>query len=163
MRSKLAQQTPGMYWPAPPMNPYAQQQAMMAAQMAYQNSIYMAMSAAGSQVGTPNLDVGPPTNNNFDARSASPMMPMAPMSMPMSGAGNPYMSMYGGYAPSMPGQGFGMQGMGMLSPGAGGGGGMYPMPGSVMGGATGTQTPPTGQGQDQGQVGGDPGRSNERR
>ena len=118
-----------MYWPAPPMNPYAQQQAMMAAQMAYQNSMYMAMSAAGSQVGTP--DLGPPNGggqlgNGFDARPASPMMPGMP------GAGNPYMSMYGGYAPSMPG--FGMQGM--MSPG-----GMYSMPGSVMGAPMGAQTP----------------------
>lgn len=126
-----------MYWPAPPLNPYAQQQAMMAAQMAYQNSMYMAMSAAGSQVGTPDLG-GPPTmgRGGFDARSTSPMLP---------GGANPYMSMYGGYAPSMPG--FGMQGM--LSPGAG----MYSMSGSVMGGGPGgAQTPmSTGQNQNQNQ------------
>lgn len=149
-QSKPLQQTPSMYWPAPPMNPYAQQQAMMAAQMAYQNSMYMAMSAAGSQVGTPDVSGNPNMGNGFDARSASPMMPMP-------GGGNPYMSMYGGYAPSMPGQGFGMPGMGMLSPGAGG---MFSMPGSVMGAPTGTQTP---TGQSQGQAGGDQGRSNERR
>jgi CCR4-NOT transcriptional complex subunit CAF120 len=97
------------------MNPYAQQQAMMAAQMAYQSSMYMAMSQAGSQVGTPDGNMASP--GAFDGR-ASPMM-----------TPNPYMSMYGGYAPSMAGFSGGMPGMmGPGSPLA------YPPTGSVMGG-----------------------------
>jgi len=107
-----------MYWPTPPMNPYAQQQAMMAAQMAYQSSMYMAMSAAGSQVGTPDVGGNPPGGNGFDGRSMSPMM--SPPGMGGAAGANPYMSMYGGYAPSLPGGGGGMMspGGGMFGPGA---------------------------------------------
>lgn len=85
------------------MNPAAQQQAMMAAQMAYQQTM-MAMSAAGSQAG------------DNDGRTSPTSMRMSPppfqhMGMPGYGGGMPGFpmppqSMYGGFP------GYGMPGMG---------------------------------------------------
>lgn len=127
-------QQPNMYWPPPNMN-YAQQQAMMAAQMAYQSSMYMAMSAAGSQVGTPDND-SPQQQQQHSRPSPGSQQPQNPYMMPP----NPYSSMYGGYAPSMAG-GFG--GMPPMMPPGFPGYPQYPMsPGSVAsGGGGGSQGP----------------------
>ncbi|KAJ9119723.1 hypothetical protein QFC22_003433 [Naganishia vaughanmartiniae] len=65
---------PSMMWGMG--NPYAAQ-AMMAANMAYQNSMMMAMSTAGSQYGgaTPGVGAG-------EQRATSPMLPPPQMMMP---------------------------------------------------------------------------------
>lgn len=91
-----------MMWPNT-FNPYAQQQqqmfqqqAMMAAQQAYQQSLYAAMSIAGSQAG------------DVDGRVGSPMAGSAgyPASMNMG---------YGGMPPFMPPYGM-MGGSPMMTP-----------------------------------------------
>jgi hypothetical protein len=116
-------QNPSMMWGMP--NPYAAQ-AMMAANMAYQNSLYMAMSAAGSQYGGGTPGVG----GDPAQRAASPMM-MPPMMSPAS-----YMM-----PPQMPGMNMGYPGYPW---------GMPPAPPSVMMPAPTGQTGPspnaTGQG-----------------
>lgn len=103
----------------------AQQQAMMAAQMAYQQTIY-AMSQAGSQMGDAATNDGRNSPTPSNNRAASPF---GTYGMPPP----PSMSMYG-----FPGQ-FGMMGMpgspmGGMSPQMGGG---QQMPGWASPGAYG--------------------------
>lgn len=84
-------------------NPYAAQ-AMMAANMAYQNSLYMAMSAAGSQYGGGGGGVTP---GDAGGRATSPMMPPPMMPPPMMSPASAYMMPgmnmgYPGYPWGMP-------------------------------------------------------------
>jgi CCR4-NOT transcriptional complex subunit CAF120 len=110
-------------------NPYAQQHAMMAAQMAYQQAM-MSMSHAGSQAGGVASHYG----------HQSPDRPASPASMQGQGGGmspSPSMGPYGNYFPPTSQSGFmppwgGMGNMGMP---------WSPSPGPQMGGAPWLQPP----------------------